>query len=161
MALDNCFMNDMPPPSPRYRALIQLLRTAETLWQASRVLFARWELSPSQFNVLNLLQEAPAGMSQTDLSRALLTHRSNVTGLVDRLEERALVKRLEMAGDRRSYRVVLTAAGVRLMREILPLYHRAIEEVWGNTEAGRVATLASTLKRLGANAHQMAAHFEL
>ncbi len=153
-------MNETPPPSPRYRALIQLLRTAETLWQASRVLFARWDLSPSQFNVLNLLQEAPAGMSQTHLSRALLTHRSNVTGLVDRLEERGLVKRLEMAGDRRSYRVVLTAAGARLMREILPFYHRSVEEVWGTTEAGRVATLASTLKRLGTNAHQMAAHFE-
>jgi DNA-binding MarR family transcriptional regulator len=154
-------MNEMPPhPSLRYRALIQLLRTAETLWHASRVLFARWDLSPSQFNVLNLLHESPAGMSQTDLSRALLMHRSNVTGLVDRLEDRGLLKRLEMAGDRRSYRVVLTATGARLMREIVPTYHRAAEEVWGNADAVRVGTLAATLKRLGANAHQMATDFE-
>jgi MarR family transcriptional repressor of emrRAB len=154
-------MNELPaPPGPRYRALIQLLRTAETLWQASRVLFARWDLSPSQFNVLNLLHEAPAGMSQTDLSRALLTHRSNVTGLVDRLEERGLVKRLEMAGDRRSYRVVLTAAGARLMKQIIPAYYRAAEEVWGNAQANRVGALAATLKRLSANAHQIAASLD-
>jgi DNA-binding MarR family transcriptional regulator len=154
-------MNELPPhPSARYRGLIQLLRTAEALWQGSRIFFARWDLSPSQFNVLNLLQEAPAGMSQTDLSRTLLMHRSNVTGLVDRLEERGLVKRLEMAGDRRSYRVVLTVAGTRQMREILPLYLRAVEEVWGGTEGGQVGALAATLKRLGANAHQMAAHFK-
>src|SRR5439155_27087571 len=37
-------------PGPRYRALLQLLRTAETLWNSSRLFFVRWELSPSQFN---------------------------------------------------------------------------------------------------------------
>ena len=146
-------------PSPRYRALIQLLRTAETLWHASRVLFARWDLSPSQFNVLNLLHETPAGRSQTDLSRALLMHRSNVTGLVDRLERRGLVKRLEMAGDRRSYRVVLTPAGARLMSEIVPAYRRATEEVWGNAEASRVGALAATLKQVSTNAHRMAVEY--
>ncbi len=154
-------MNRLPrSPSPRSRALIQLLRTAETLWNASRVLFARWDLSPSQFNVLNLLHQAPAGMSQTHLSRALLTHRSNVTGLVDRLEQRGLVKRLEMAGDRRSYRVVLTPAGARLMREIVPTYYHAVEEVWGDADPNRVGAVAATMKQLGANAHQMAADLQ-
>ena len=46
---------------PRYRALLQLLRTAENLWNASRVFFGRWDLSPSQFNVLNLLSGEPDG----------------------------------------------------------------------------------------------------
>src|SRR5438874_74225 len=39
-----------PSPGPRYQALLQLLRTAEALWNASRNFFARWDLSPSQFN---------------------------------------------------------------------------------------------------------------
>src|SRR6266496_1133102 len=46
-------------PGPRYQALLQLLRTAEALWNASRNFFARWDLSPSQFNVLNLLYDQP------------------------------------------------------------------------------------------------------
>ena len=66
-------------PGPRYAALIQLLRTAEELWNASRVFFARWELSPSQFNLLNVLTEFPDGCTQSDLSRQLIMHRSNVT----------------------------------------------------------------------------------
>ena len=73
-----------PSPGPRYRALLQLLRTAETLWNVSRLFFARWDLSPSQFNVLNLVSDKPDGMSQIDLGRRLIMHRSNVTGLVDR-----------------------------------------------------------------------------
>ena len=46
---------------PSYRVLMELLRTADTVWNASRVFFERWDLSPSQFNVLNLLHLNPAG----------------------------------------------------------------------------------------------------
>src|SRR5580704_3179201 len=101
-------------PGPRYQALIELLRTAETLWNASRVFFARWDLSPSQFNVLNLLHDLPEGCTQIELSRQLIMHRSNVTGLVDRLEARGLLRRRESPGDRRAFNVVLTPAGQKL-----------------------------------------------
>lgn len=94
---------------------MQLLRTAETLWNSSRILFDRWDLSPAQFNLLNLLVEAADGLTQSDLSRELLTHRSNITGLVDRLERRGLVARRDQVGDRRAWRIVLTPAGRRLM----------------------------------------------
>src|ERR1039457_4109236 len=107
---------------PGYRALMELLRTAATGWNASRAFFERWGISPSQFNVLNLLRLNPAGLSQTDLSRQLIMHRSNVTGMVDRLEKRGLVARREVAADRRAYSVVLTDAGDRLLRDILPPY---------------------------------------
>ena len=92
----------MDDSNPRYQALIELLQTADTVWNASRVFFGRWDLGPSQFNVLNLLHLNPAGLSQTDLSRQLIMHRSNLTGLVDRLEKRGLVQRQEVATDRRA-----------------------------------------------------------
>src|ERR1700733_3319928 len=98
-------------PGPRYQALIELLRTAETLWNASRIFFARWDLSPSQFNILNLLYEQPDGCTQIDLSRQLIMHRSNVTGLVDRLEARGLLQRRPNPTDRRAFKVALTDAG--------------------------------------------------
>src|SRR5919197_4265703 len=97
-------------PGPRYQALLQLLRTAEALWNASRLFFARWDLGPSQFNVLHLLYGQPEGCTQVELSRWLIMHRSNVTGLVDRLEARGLVRRRDNTNDRRAYRVVLTPA---------------------------------------------------
>src|SRR5215470_7880218 len=108
------------PDGARYHALLQVLRTADTLWNCSRVFFARWELSPSQFNVLNLLTTEAAGLSQIELGRLLITHRSNVTGLVDRLAARGLVERRDVTGDRRAYRIVLTPAGRRLIQQILP-----------------------------------------
>lgn len=141
-------------PGPRYQALLQVLRTAETLWESSRVFFSRWDLSPSQFNLLNLLCEAPDGLSQVELSRALIMHRSNITGLLDRLEKRGLAKRRPFPGDRRAYRVVVTVSGRRLISEILPVYHAAAEAVWGRVSAGRARQLARDLEVLGANARQ-------
>ncbi len=145
---------------PRYPALIELLRTADTLWNASQLLFARWDLSPSQFNVLNLLQGLPAGLSQIDLSRALLMHRSNVTGLVDRLEKRRLVRRRAVPGDRRVYRVSLTAEGRRLMKEILPLYYQGAEEVWGDIPRERAEMLKAALEQVRTKATEMGARYQ-
>jgi DNA-binding MarR family transcriptional regulator len=141
---------------PRYQALIELLRTADTIWDASRVFFGHWDLSPSQFNVLNLLRLNPAGLSQTDLSRQLVMHRSNVTGLVDRLEKRGLVERNDAAADRRAYSVVLTSAGAALLREILPDYYRRANGVWAHLSAKRAAELSADLRQVARNVQRIA-----
>lgn len=143
-------------PGPRYTALIQLLRTAEELWNASRVFFARWDLSPSQFNLLNVLTDFPDGCTQSDLSRQLIMHRSNVTGLVDRLEERGLVTRKENAADRRAWLVVLTPAARKLLAEILPHYHAAAEQVWGKIPTARAEKLVAELAAISENATRIA-----
>ena len=142
---------------PGYRALMELLRTADTVWNASRVFFERWDLSPSQFNVLNLLHLNPGGFSQTDLSRQLIMHRSNLTGLVDRLEKRGLVARREVAADRRAYSVVLTGAGTRLLGDILPRYYAEAARVWERLPARRAAELIVDLQQVARNAQHIAA----
>lgn len=143
-------------PGPRYHALIQLLRTAEELWNASRVFFARWDLSPSQFNLLNVLTDFPAGCTQSDLSRQLIMHRSNVTGLVDRLEERGLVTRKESATDRRAWLVVITPAARKLLAQIHPHYYAAAEQVWGKLPTDRAERLVTELAAISENATRAA-----
>lgn len=134
-----------------HQALLQLLRTAETLWNVSRVFFIRWDISPSQFNILNLLYLNPAGCTQIELSRQLIMHRSNVTGLVDRLEKRDLLQRKDSSTDRRAYKVVLTASGRKLIEKILPGYYTAAEKIWGNFPIARTKQLARDLEKLSVN----------
>ncbi len=147
----------LPFERPRYQALVQLLRAADTVWDASRAFFARWDLSPSQFNVLNLLGDIPGGMSQTKLSRQLVMHRSNVTGLVDRLEKRRLVRRETVDADRRAYRVVLTPEGVRLLREVLPGYFEGVGQVCGHLSERRATELTADLQQIARSAERIAA----
>lgn len=52
---------------------------------------------------------------------------SNVTWLVDRLEERGLVERRTLASDRRVKTVALTAAGVRLKNDVEDRMHQPPE----------------------------------
>jgi DNA-binding MarR family transcriptional regulator len=148
---------DAITPGPRYQALIELLRTAENLWNASRIFFARWDLSPSQFNVLNLLQDHTTGLTQVELSRRLIMHRSNVTGLVDRLEARRLVRRRDDPADRRAFNVVITPVGRKILQQIEPHYYRAAETVWGSISPARAERLVAELNSISLNADRIVA----
>ena len=76
-------------------------------------LAAQLQLSPAQCHVLHLIQpDRPIAMGQ--LAETLACDASNVTGLVDRLEARGLVRRRPSAGDRRVKVLVLTPTGSRL-----------------------------------------------
>lgn len=64
-----------------------------------------------------------------DLAQATRTSSANVTGLVDRLADRGLVRRERSLADRRVIEVSLTEAGVELMREGHGQFRRRVEEV--------------------------------
>jgi DNA-binding MarR family transcriptional regulator len=76
-------------------------------------LAAELELSPAQCHVLHLIEPGrPIPMGQ--LAETLACHASNVTGLVDRLESRGLVRRRPSDSDRRVKVLDLTPTGSRL-----------------------------------------------
>ena len=58
-------------------------------------------------------------MSSADLSRMMYVTPSNMTGIIDRLEKKDLVKRVRKQGDRRVTLIVLTDTG-KLLSERLP-----------------------------------------
>src|SRR6266853_1713510 len=81
-------------------------------------LAAELELSPAQCHVLHLIEPGrPMPMGQ--LAETLACDASNVTGLVDRLESRGLVRRRPSAGDRRVKVLDLTPTGSRLRTLLL------------------------------------------
>jgi DNA-binding MarR family transcriptional regulator len=79
---------------------------------------AEFELSPAQCHVLHLLEPGhPIPMGQ--LAETLACDASNVTGLVDRLESKGLLRRQPSATDRRLKVLDLTPAGARLRTVVL------------------------------------------
>jgi DNA-binding MarR family transcriptional regulator len=79
---------------------------------------AQFELSPAQCHVLHLIAPGePIPMGR--LADALACDASNVTGLVDRLEQRGLVRRRSSEEDRRVKVLELTSAGARLRSTVL------------------------------------------
>src|SRR2546423_1432737 len=77
-------------------------------------------LSFAQAHTLRMLDpERPMAMSA--LAERLFCDASNVTGLVDRLEARALVERRPAEGDRRVKGLTLTPSGVELRERALEI----------------------------------------
>jgi DNA-binding MarR family transcriptional regulator len=75
-------------------------------------------LSPVQCHLLHLMEPGEA-LPMSQLADLLQCDRSNVTGLVDRLESRGLVARQAAKGDRRVKTVALTASGEQLRARLL------------------------------------------
>jgi DNA-binding MarR family transcriptional regulator len=98
-----------------WQLLVELLLSQRTHLP---LLAAALELSPTQCHVLHLMQPGqPIPMKQ--LAETLACDASNVTGLVDRLESRGLVRRLPGRSDRRVKELDLTPTGERLRAELI------------------------------------------
>jgi DNA-binding MarR family transcriptional regulator len=80
---------------------------------AERQFFASYGLNARQFWALQHLNDGQ-GCSMIDLSRLLLTDKSSVTTIVDRLEHLQLVRRTPDTHDRRIMLITLTEEGLRL-----------------------------------------------
>jgi MarR family transcriptional regulator, organic hydroperoxide resistance regulator len=93
----------------------------QALLQSSRRRFlavaAEFDLSPPQVMALKSLDPArPLPMSQ--LAEALHCDNSNVTGIVDRLEDRGLVERRSATHDRRVKMLAVTERGAEVREQL-------------------------------------------
>lgn len=80
-------------------------------------------ISPARMTALSIIASQP-GINQTALADQLRVTRASVVKVVDSLEERGLVERQAIPGDRRSYALVLTEPG---RQELIALYEKARE----------------------------------
>jgi DNA-binding MarR family transcriptional regulator len=133
-----------------HEALLSVLVTGELLKKEASRLFAPLGITGAQFNVLILLhaQTEDGTMSQSDLGRLLTVHRSNVTGLVDRLEKLGLVQRLDDKSDRRVNRIALTEAGRETARKGEELYIGRIHAIMSVLEPQEWRALSSSLEKI-------------
>ena len=133
---------------PGYDLVIQVLSVANVMVKESHRLFRPHGLSEAQFNVLNVLGPEPAGLSQRALSDVLVVDRSNITGLLDRMERSGWVKRADHPSDRRVYMVTLTAAGRQLWQKVLPEYVAAVRRVTAAVPSAELKRARLTLQQL-------------
>jgi len=107
-------------------------------------------VTAAQLNALLILRAAePAGMLMGEIGRKLVVTRSNVTGLVDRLERRGLVVRADHE-DRRATVVRLTPAGAGLLESIVPAHARMLADLTAcltDRQKQTLIRLLTTLRR--------------
>ena len=135
-----------------YALIVAVMKTADAFLRESQRLFRPLGLTGAQFNVLNILAAAEDGLSQRELGDKLLVDRSNVTGLLDRMEKVGWVRRQDHPADRRVYLVSLTPAGRALWAKASPLYLEVVAQVTAGLKEKRVEECIQILAQLEANA---------
>ncbi len=129
---------------------LMLKRAFLLLDDCDRHFFTSYGLSPRQFWALQHLDEHQ-GRSMVDLSRALLTDKSNVTAIVDRLERASLARRTPAAHDRRVFLITLTPEGRRLRDYVAREHEARIRELIGVVNDGHLQTLLGYLTTMSDN----------
>jgi MarR family transcriptional regulator, lower aerobic nicotinate degradation pathway regulator len=124
-------------------ALAQLTFAVQTTFGR---LAAAYELSIVQARLLGILRDRRPTI--TELASFLELDKSSVSGLVDRAEARGLVTRTVSTTDRRSVRVMLTAAGQELVQQATAAFEAEIAVLVADlspTQRTRLSAIASRI----------------
>ena len=106
-----------------------------------------YDLTPAQFGVLAQLQAQP-DLSQQVLADWLSVSKGNVVGLLNRLEDRGLVRRRPDPQDGRTHVVCLTEAGAALAARVVPEHEELVAEYMGVIAPEEQRTLHQLLHTL-------------
>jgi DNA-binding MarR family transcriptional regulator len=102
------------------------------------------------YDVLLELKEAPdRRLRLSELAERVLLSRSNLTRLLDRLENNGLLQRQRCPSDRRGAFAVLTEAGTEMQEKMWAVYSEGIAEYFGNLLSDEeVQVMQQALKKI-------------
>jgi len=112
-------------------------------------------LTGAQFDILATLGNTP-GMTCKELGEKTLITKGTLTGVLDRLESRGLIRRTTSDADRRQVFVVLTLQGVRAFERAFPAHIGHLKTAFGvlsPRELDHVAELLGKLRDALREAH--------
>ena len=104
-------------------------------------------ITPPQFYVLATIGYA-GGLPFGEIGAKMMVTVSNLTGIVDRLEEKKLVSRKRDENDRRVVHVVLTDKGAKLYKSTLPLFEKSAAEIFAALDTAQQKELSALLRKL-------------
>jgi MarR family 2-MHQ and catechol resistance regulon transcriptional repressor len=103
----------------------------------------------SSFNLMAILRFAyQDGLQLSEIGELLITSRANITGLVDHLESKGLVKRTVASHDRRVRVAKLTKKGETLIDDIMPAHSARTVALFSHFTVDEMQQLTSLLKKI-------------
>jgi DNA-binding MarR family transcriptional regulator len=134
--------------SVEQEAFLNLWRTYDKLKALEDVLFSEHGLSAQQYNTLRLLRSVyPEPMPTLALGARLISRAPDMTRLLDRLEERGLIRRARRAENRRVVDVFITQDGLDLLEDLTSAVRECHRRQLGHLNESELDSLIQLLKR--------------
>jgi DNA-binding MarR family transcriptional regulator len=120
---------------PYLKVLRPLVEAYLAFWRTDSRHIRSLRLTPSQFDVIATLGDTD-GMTCSELSHRTLVTKGTLTGVLDRLMAKSLIRRDDVKDDRRCIKVRLTEKGDALFRKtfaahisfLRPYFERALSQ---------------------------------
>lgn len=129
--------------------LIRRLHQQSTQVFQAQTQAAGFDLTSVQFAALDAIALQP-GIDQAGLAATIGFDRATIGGVVERLEQKALVQRRVSADDRRARQLHLTAEGQSMLAAVRPVVEALQRDILGPLSAAERSTfLALAHKALG------------
>ncbi|MEQ6168957.1 MarR family transcriptional regulator [Ekhidna sp. MALMAid0563] len=126
------------------KAIINIIFSSAWLQQQHVQLFKSNGLTTPQYNILRILRgQHPNPATVNLLIERMLDKSSNASRIVDKLEQKGLVKRSQCKNDRRAVDVYISEAGLKLLKEM-----DVKMDEWENANNTLTETEAATLNTL-------------
>jgi DNA-binding MarR family transcriptional regulator len=101
-----------------------------------------------------LYRQPERSLRVNELAREVVLSPTAMSRFVDRVEKAGCVRREADPADRRALRIVITDAGIDLLRRMWPVYARGIEEHFAAHLGRSPASLRRTFERIAESAAQ-------
>ncbi len=130
------------------QVIIALRRVIRAVDLHSRTLVESHGLTGPQALILKALQSG--SLSAGELATRVSLSQGTVTDILNRLEQRGLIKRLRDTQDRRRVLVVATDAGLALLEQSPPLLQEWFAQRFNNLQDWEQTQLLASLQRIAA-----------
>lgn len=137
----------MPTPSTSLPVIRELVRCYQAFEAVSCAHIRTMGLTPPQFDIIATLGNTD-GMRFKELGEKTLCTKGTLTGIVDRLAEKGLVKRVASPTDGRSQIVQLTQKGEQVFAKTFPAQLAYMDQLLADVDQARMAHLQNELHAL-------------
>lgn len=127
--------------------IFAILNTQKALLRTMTKNVSRENVTLQQVNIMRILsQEGSVAMYR--LGEELLVTRPNITAIIDRLEKKDLVKRVESKNDRRKTEIQFTAKGQKLYQKIHETQEKLLQDSINAFNSVEKVMLSRLLRKL-------------
>ena len=140
-------LESLPEKAHHRRAWLGLLRCFSSI---DRVLMRRFSekfnSSLPRYDVLTALALSPNGMTMGELASSLMVTKGNITGVVSRLKQDGLVRKITSRSDRRIQSVTLSVEGRTLWDAMHADYDETVSEIFSGQSSEELDALTEMLE---------------
>ncbi len=137
-------------PAPREeRLFLALLKAADALGLEAEQLVKSASLTGAQYNVLRILRGAqPEGLACRAIGDRMISHDPDITRLLDRMEERRLIRRERQKDDRRVVKTHITSQGLEILKPLDQPMRELHKQQFRHMSTKRLKILAELLEEI-------------